>query len=276
MVDLAGLGSNPARAAARRGLVVVQRTAAVAATQPIGALQQMHAVTLSARVPIAFLSGAALWVYGRGPEPEQIEVGVNEHRGLSVSRPVVARRVSATTLTGVVQRNSLPLVALETAMVQRAAQITSTEALTLVTRALRDRVTTVDRLRAACRRGFAGSRAVRAALVEVRGGDLELQTRRLRRALLAAGVTGLRTEAHLTSSEGVACYLDLLHEASARALELDGPYHDLPEQRRIDRRRDRWVRAEFGIEVIRIADEEVRRDLAGVVAELVPQLRPVA
>lgn len=149
VVDLASLGSNPARAAARRGLVVVQRAAAVAATQPIGALQQMHAVAVSARVPIAFLSGAALWVYGRGPEPEQIEVGVNEHRGLSVSRPVVARRVSATTLTGVVQRNSLPLVALETAMVQRAAQVTSAEVLTLVTRGLRDRVTTVDRLRAA-------------------------------------------------------------------------------------------------------------------------------
>jgi hypothetical protein len=162
-------------------------------------------------------------------------------------------------------------VSLETAVIQRCAQLADPHALALVERILRNRATTPDRLRAACRRGLEGSRAVRASLLVLGGGDLELQKRRLRRALEGAGLTGLRSEVHLVSAAGASCYLDLLHDPSGKALELDGGYHDLPGQRRVDRRKDRWVRREHGIEIIRVADEEVRRDLAAVVAELLPQ-----
>ncbi|MEO6204259.1 MAG: hypothetical protein ABIO67_02590 [Mycobacteriales bacterium] len=94
--------------------------------------------------------------------------------------------------------------------------------------------------------------------------------RRLRAALVAAGVAGLRSEVRLASAGGGSCYLDLLHDPSCKALELDGGYHDLPAQRRVDRHRDRWIRREHNIEVIRVADEEVRRDLPGLVVELLP------
>jgi hypothetical protein len=276
VIDLADLGASPQRAARRAGLVVVQPGAAVAATQPLGPLQHVFAAALAAEEPFAFLSDTALWAHGQGPEPALVEVGVVLTRGLTLWSPVVARRVSAQTLAGAVVRRTLPVVALEVAVVQRCRRLGDRQALQLVERVLRARATTPDRLRAACRRGLEGSRAVRAALLAVGGGDLELQKRRLRAALTAAGVVGLRSEVHLVSAAGASCYLDLLHEASRRALELDGAYHDLPGQRRVDRRRDRWVRREHGIEVIRVADEEVRHDLPALVRELVPQLRAPA
>ena len=91
VIDLAELGTNPARAAARAGLVVVQRGAAVAATQPVGPLQQMYAVPFAVAEPFALLSSAALWAHGQGPLPTVIEVGVELTRGLTLTRPVVPR-----------------------------------------------------------------------------------------------------------------------------------------------------------------------------------------
>ena len=272
VIDLGLLGTHPNRLARRRGLVLIQDGAAVAASQPIGPLQLMYATAMAVKPPFALLSGAALWAHGHGPLPTCVEVGVVDTRGLAVRPPVVPRRLAPATLATIVVRQGLPVVSLEVAVVQLAATRSDAEVLTLVERLLRTRATTPARLRDVCRRGLAGSRAVRAALVAVDGGDLEFQKRRVRAALAAAGVAGLRSEVRLVSAAGGSCYLDLLHEPSRKALEIDGGYHDLPTQRSVDRRRDRWVQREYGIEVIRVADEEARRDLAALVAELLPQL----
>lgn len=272
VVDLAQLGAHPTRAAARHGLVLVQSGAGVAGSQPIGAQQLLYATALAVPEPFAFLSEAALWAHGHGPLPETVEVGVVETRGISVRAPVIPRRLAPGTLATIVVRQGLPVVSLEIATVQIAGRTSDAQSLALVERLLRSRATTPSRVRNVCQRGLQGSRAVRAALVAVDGGDLELQKRRLRAALVAAGVTGLRSEVRLASAAGGSCYLDLLHDPSRKALEVDGGYHDLPTQRSIDRRRDRWVRREHSIEVIRVADEEVRRDLPGLVVELLPQL----
>jgi very-short-patch-repair endonuclease len=273
-VDLAALGSNPHRSARRHGLVLVQPRVALAATQPVGARELMYAVAASVPEPRALLSGAALWAHGQGPLPAVVEIGVVGTRGLTVRSPVVPRRLAPATLVGVVVRRGLPVVPLEMAVVQRSATLTDPQVLVLVERVLRARATTTDRLRAACRRGLAGSRPVRAALVVLDGGDLELQKRRLRAALVAAGVGQLRSEVRFVSRSGASCYVDLLHEPSRKAVELDGGYHDLPAQRQVDRRKDRWLRRDHGIEVLRVADEEVRRDVAAVAAELLPELLP--
>jgi hypothetical protein len=272
VVDLTATPGHPARAAERRGLVLVQSRAAVAATQPVGSLQQMYAVGLVVPPPFALLSDAALWAHGCGPEPEEVEVGVVETRGLSVRPPVIARRLAAATLRTTVVRGDLPVVPLEMAVVQSCAHRSDVAALALIESVLRRRATLAHRLRDTCQRGLAGSAAVRRALLVLDGGDLELQKRRLRRALVAAGVEGLRSEVHLLSAAGGSCYLDLLHEPSRKAIEVDGGYHDLPSQRRIDRRRDRWVQREHRIDIIRVADEELRRDLPTVVAELLSVL----
>lgn len=272
VVDLADLGINPLRAARRHGLVLLQRRAAVAQTQPAGPIQHMHAAALVVPPPRALLSESALWAHGWGQLPSCIEIGVEDTRGLSVRPPVIGRRVAAATLAGAVVRRGLPVVALETGLVQSCVRLTDAQALLQVERLLRARATTPGRLRAACRRGFEGSRKIRAALDVLGGGDLELQKRRLRAALTAAGVIGLRSEVRLVSATGASCYLDLLHDPSRQAIEVDGGYHDLPGQRSVDRRKDRWVRGEHGIEIVRVADEEVRRDLAGVVLELLALL----
>ncbi len=273
VVDLADLGSNSRRAARRHGLVLVQPRVGLAATQPVGPVELMYAAAASVPEPCALLSTAALWAHGRGPLPEIVEIGVVETRGLTVLPPVVPRRLAAATLADIVVRRGLPVVPLEMAVVQAAAQRSDAQVLALVETLLRARGTTPDRLRSACRRGLAGSRRVRGALVVLDGGDLELQKRRLRAALTAAGVVGLRSEVRLISRTGASCYLDLLHEASRKALELDGGYHELAAQRRVDRRRDRWIRRDHDIEVIRVADVEVRTDVDAVVQELLPQLR---
>jgi len=272
VVDLAELGSNPVRTARRHGLVLLQGSAAVAETQPAGPIQHMHAAALVVPPPRALLSEAALWAHGWGELPDLVEIGVEDTRGLAVRAPVVGRRVAAATLVGAVVRRGLPVAQLETAVVQACVRLADPQAVQLVERLLRGRGTTPDRLRTACRRGFDGSRKVRAALEVLDGGDLELQKRRLRAALSAAGVTDLRSEVRLVSKAGASCYLDLLHDPSRQAFEIDGGYHDLPGQRTVDRRKDRWVRREHGIQIIRIADEEIRRDLAGIVAELLPLL----
>jgi very-short-patch-repair endonuclease len=269
-VDLAALGSNPHRSARRHGLVLVQPRVALAATQPVGARELMYAVAASVPEPRALLSGAALWAHGQGPLTAVVEIGVVGTRGLTVRSPVVPRRLAPATLVGVVVRRGLPVVPLEMAVVQRSATLTDPQVLVLVERVLRARATTT----AACRRGLAGSRPVRAALVVLDGGDLELQKRRLRAALVAAGVGQLRSEVRFVSRSGASCYVDLLHEPSRKAVELDGGYHDLPAQRQVDRRKDRWLRRDHGIEVLRVADEEVRRDVAAVAAELLPELLP--
>ncbi|MBK5306956.1 MAG: DUF559 domain-containing protein [Frankiaceae bacterium] len=273
VVDLAALGSNAHRTARRNGLVLLQPMVALAATQPVGALELMHAAAASVREPRALLSAAALWAHGRGPLPEVVEIGVVETRGITVLAPVIARRLAPDTLATIVVRRGLPVVGLEVAVAQCSANRSDAQVLALIERLLRDRATTPDRLRAVCRRGFAGSRKVRAALVALDGGDLELQKRRLRAALTAAGVVGLRSEVRLVSRTAASCYLDLLHDPTRKAFELDGGYHELASQRRIDRKRDRWIKRDHSIEVIRIADDEVRSDVDAVVSELLPQLR---
>jgi hypothetical protein len=272
LVDLAGVGDHPTRVARRNGLTLVQRGAAVAATQPVGPLQLMHASVLAVPPPRALLSAAALWAHGAGPLPAVVEVGVPDTRGLSLRPPVVGRRLAPDTLARIVVRRGLPVVPIELAVLQCCAHLHAPAALALIERLLRRRATTPRRLRDACRRGLAGSAAVRTALRILDGGDLELQKRRLRAGLEATGLQ-LRSEVHLVSRAGGSCYLDLLHEPSRTALEVDGGYHDLAAQRAVDRRRDRWVAREHDISVVRVADEEVRRGLAGVVAELLPHLR---
>lgn len=273
VVDLGHADDHPGRTARRNGLVLVQRRAALAMTQPAGPRQLMHACVLAVPAPRALLSEAALWAHRHGELPDTVELGVPDTRGLSLWPPAVARRLAPATLATIVVRRDLPVVPLELAVLQCCARLSDVRGLALVERLLRRRATTPRRLREACRRGLDGSASVRRALVILDGGDLELQKRRLRVGLTAAGVQGLRSEVRLVNAAGGSCYLDLLHEPSGRALEIDGGYHELVAQRAVDRRRDRWVRREHGIEILRVADEEVRRDLPGVVDELLPQLQ---
>jgi hypothetical protein len=135
---------------------------------------------------------------------------------------------------------------------------------------LRERRTTIVRLRARCRRGLDGSAAVRRAIDELTGGSVDAAVRKLRKALEARGVTGLRAEVRFVSATGASCYGDLLHEASATLVEVDGFLtHTLRQRFRADRRRDRWMRRDHAVTTVRVDAAEVWEDVEALADELV-------
>ena len=269
-----GAEAGSARAARRAGLVLVQPRAYVAATQPVDAAVIAEAVRRS--VPDdewAFAGCTALWRYGVLSARTPVEVGVPDTRQLVLGNGVRVRRLASGLLTRCRTLGDWRLVSVETAVVQAAEVLAAEELSDLLETALRGRLTTHDRLLASCRRGVKGSSALRAALAPLSDGDLELQKRRLRRALEQAGVTGLHSEVPVTSASGAVVYLDLLHEASRNVVEVDG-FASHSDRRRFlaDRRRDRWLRRERGLLTTRVAAVEVRDRLPAVVQELVPLL----
>lgn len=262
------------RAARRQGLVLVQPGVLAAQTQPLDTATIVRAVQLSVVGEHWFAGRTALWLYGAAAPPPLVEVAVRDTRQLVLAAPVRVRRLAPALLRSTRVLDGRPVVGLETAVVQ-SAESREVDVLAMVEEVLRHRVTTHDRLLRRCRRGVAGSAALRRALEVVADGDLELLKRRLRTALQAAGVTGLRGEVQVRSASGAVAYLDLVHDASGNVVELDGwATHSERGRFLADRRRDRWVRREHGLVTTRVAADEARADLPAVVAELLPLLLP--
>jgi hypothetical protein len=160
------------------------------------------------------------------------------------------------------------------AAVQACAKRSHDEVVALLEPLLRERRTTVTRLRGRCRRGLDGSAAVRRAVDTLVGGSMDSAVRALRAALEQRGVTGLQTEARFTNAAGASCYGDLWHEPSRTLLELDGFLtHAVRDRFRADRRRDRWMRREHGVTTYRIDVAEVWECLEALADEIAALLR---
>lgn len=259
----------------RRALVAVQPGVLVAATQPLDLATAVAAVERSA--PRVVLAGqTALWAYGvlAAADPPVVDVAVPDTQQLVLLPPARVRRLAPSLLTGARHVDGHRVVSLETAVVQAAERLPTATLLAVVEEVLRQRLTTVARLRAGCRRGVAGSAALRRLLSGMDDGAVDRAPRVLRRALEAVGVDGLESEVLLRSAEGAAAYVDLLHRRSRHAVEVDGWLtHSRPERFLADRRRDRWLRREHGLTTVRVAAVEVEHRLDAVVAELVALLR---
>lgn len=259
----------------RRGLVVVQPGVLAAATQPLDLATRVAAVEQSASgVVLAGLT--ALWAYGvvADGEPVVVDVAVPDTRQLVLLPPVRVRRLAPSLLVGVRTAAGHPVVSIETAAVQAAEELSASQLLPVVEELLRQRLTTVPRLRERCRRGVAGSALLRRLLEDLDDGAVDRGPRLLRRALEAAGVVDLQSEVPLRSTDGAVAYVDLLHRRSRHAVEVDGwMTHSRRERFLADRRRDRWLRRDHGLTTVRVAAEEVERRLDAVVAELLPLLR---
>lgn len=276
VVPASDLGQHPRRAARSAGLELLQPHAYLAATQPVDAAALVAAVDVSAAGRHAFLGRTALWLHGVAPPPDVVHVGVRHGTTLAVRPPARQQRVSADVLARVRVRHGLPVVDLEMAVIQAAAKQPHQDVVTLLEPLLRQRRTTIVRLRARCRRGLDGSAAVRRAVDELAGGSMEKAVRLLRRALAQRGVTGLRAEVRFTSAAGASCYADLLHEASRSLVEVDGFLSHVERSRfRADRRRDRWMRGEHGLTTFRVDVAEVWEDLEALADELTALLVPV-
>ena len=66
---------------------------------------------------------------------------------------------------------------------------------------------------------------------------------------------------------------DFAHLASRLVIEVDGPFHDLPDRQERDAGRTRWLNAE-GYRVIRFPEKRVRDDLMAVVEQIVAETAP--
>lgn len=267
IVPTSALGSHVSRSARTRGLVVVQPRALIARTQPVGPAELVAAVRTSREDGVAFLGWTALWLYGLAPPPEHVSVGVRHATRYRAAPTVRVRRLSASVLLGTRTVGEACVVALEVAVVQACERQPPAVVRELVERVLRDRRSTMSRLRGRCRRGVGGSAAVRRAIDELAGTSLDAAVRRLQAALTVRGVSGLRTEVRFESAQGASAYVDLLDEHSQTAVEVDGYLTHIERDRfRADRRRDRWMHTEHGILTVRV---DVAETLAGAPLEAV-------
>ena len=272
------LGSNAARKAKSRGLASVQPKTFLASTQPYGVQAQL--ASLQAAFPAGgwhVMGNAALWLYGVRPCPDRLEVGIPLFRRLAVRRPVRCRRVADSVLRRARLVRGVPVVALEVAIIQVCERRPLAEVVRLVEEVVRARRTTVARLRAACRHGFAGSALVRAACDELVGGSMDKAVRLLKLALERRGVTGLEVEMRYENGAGGSAYGDLVHAETHTVIELDGFLtHGLRERFRADRRRDRWLLGQYRTRTLRFDMQEVFEDVEAVADELVGFLLPGA
>lgn len=253
---------------------MIQPRVHIAATQPIGPAEQLAAVRASIESDYAFLGETGLWVHGVGGPPDVVEVGVAHSTRFRARPPILVRRVAPEVLRGTRTIDGSSVVALEIAVLQACATRPPAAVGPLLEMVLRERRTTMPRLRGRCRRGLAGSAAVRRALDELAGMSLDAAVRRLRAALEHRGIDGLRVEVHFTSDGGESAYVDLLDEQSSTAVEVDGYVsHTERERFRADRRRDRWMHGQRGILTLRVdAAETVTPGLEALADELAATL----
>jgi hypothetical protein len=271
--DVSGQARRDAR---RRGLREVQLGAYLARTQPYDFWAQLASLHVSHPAAEWTVCGqGALCLLGEAEPPRRLVVGVPLSSELAIRPPVSRRRLVPAVLRGSRVVGGARVAALEIAVVQWAVGRPAPEVLALVERLVRERKTTVSRLRSRLRRGFAGSAAVRAALDELAGGSLEKDVRRLRHALEALGVTGLEPEVHFTNAEGASAYADLLHRPTMTVIEVDAALDHLRRQRFLaDRRRDRWMLREHAARTLRVDVVEIREDVMAVARELAWFLLP--
>lgn len=259
--------------AQRRALVLVQPRVLAAPTTPLGPEAHLLAVVLSS--PDVVLAGrTAAWRYGLTTPGAVVDVGLPAQRQRVLLEPARVRRLAPSLLRATRAVDGMRSVSVETAVVQSAEHAAADCVVAVVEAAVRGRLTTVDRLRTACRRGVAGSALLRLVLDDMADGAVDRWPRRLRRALEHAGITDLESEVRCTSSSGEVVYLDLLCRRAHRAVEVDGwESHGRRTAFVADRRRDRWLQQELSIATTRVAASELQRDLPGVVRELLPLLR---
>lgn len=271
VVPASVLGPRPLRSATAAGLRVVQPRVYLAPTQPVDGAVLVEAVRQSVRTRYAFLSQAALWLHGAGrpPAPSEVAVGVPHATRLRLEPPVQVSRVSESVLSHVRVRGGCPVVDLEMAVVQSCAGAELAAATALLEPLLRERRTTVVRLRSRCGRGVAGSAGMRKALDALVGGSLDVGVRRLKRALERRGIVGLSCEVRFESEDGASCYGDLWCPAARALVEVDGFLtHAVRERFRADRRRDRWMVRDHATTTLRVDAAEVFDDLDALADEL--------
>lgn len=181
---------------------------------------------------------------------------------------LTARRVAA---LRVLQGRPVPDVC--TTIVQCAAMLERDDLVTLVEHAVRRRRCSLQQLRAACRRGVAGSTALRAVVDELERDGTDRWARRLLRLLVAAGLPRPETERGVPN-EAPLIYVDLCWWWLRLVIEVDDwESHGSRDASERDRDRDRWLWREYGVTVLRVTPRQIRDKPQQVVRDIVAAYR---
>lgn len=264
------LVGRSSRVATRSGLREVQPGAFLARTQPYDVPAQLASLKVSYPGGGWTVMGeGALWLMGLAEQPATLTVGIPLASELAVRRPIHCRRVAASILRGSRECAGSSVVALGIAVIQSSFRKPAAQVRPLIETLLRERRTTIPRLRGRLGRGIAGSAVVRRVIDDLVGGSLEVDVRRLKVALEACGVVGLACEVRFVNGAGASAYADLLHWPTMTVIEVDGLLDHLERARfRADRRRDRWMLREHAARTLRVEVCEVRADVVGLAQEL--------
>jgi hypothetical protein len=160
-----------------------------------------------------------------------------------------------------------------TVIVQCAATLVRDDLITLVEHAVRSRRCTLDQLFAVCGRGVLGSRALRSVLDELSKDGRDRWARVLLRLLVAAGLPRPETERGIPADSPL-IYVDLCWWVLRLVVEVDDwQSHASRAASERDRDRDRWLRGEYGIVVLRVTPRQIRDEPERIVRSIVAAYR---
>ena len=239
-----------------------------AASTPYTVEARMEAAMRSMPCDFAFshLVAAQMWNL-RAPAPDTVSVVIDDRHRLR-RKDLQIRRVRARMLRRRRFRDGLPVTDLETTILHCAAVLAYEDLVTLVEDALRRGLTTIARLRKRLGRGLSGAAALRGLLEEIDDGFHDRWTRRLVRGLVRAGVVKPEHAVVIRGRNGRMAKPDMLWRHLKLIGEVDDwETHGSRSAQEADRARDRWLRAEFGIETMRTTPREIRNNLDRVVAD---------
>jgi hypothetical protein len=166
-------------------------------------------------------------------------------------------------------RGRLPVPQPQVALVQCAAELPRSQVLELVEFAIRNRLTTLARLREVCGRGVRGSVLLQDVVAELSTDGVDRWVRRLLRLLDDVGVPRPELEVPVAEDGRVRAYLDGLWRGLRLALEVDDwESHGARDAQERDRRRDRWLLRDYGITTLRLTPREIRDSPEAVVADI--------
>lgn len=222
--------------------------------------------------PVVAVAGpAAAHLHGLPGYTRAPEVRVIASRRVRSARIAVGH-CAALTAADVEEVDRIPVVSLAWATVELAATATRGPAADLLAHVLGTGRCRPGQLIGPAHRtiGMPGRGRVLAAVRAMHGTVDHVRSRAeadLADACTSAGLPAPRRNHRVRGPSGTTYELDLAWDAPRLDVEVDGPHHLLPEQRRRDRTRDRDLRADRW-EIVRVPVEELDEDLAGVVRRI--------
>lgn len=199
--------------------------------------------------------------------------------GRRVHRPPPWLRIHRVAMTpeDIVIRRRLPVVPLERAIVDLAEHGSAHEVASALDRSLLLHLLDRRRMdeavgRAHGRHGLKVLLPAMARLSEHGETFLSLTERRFRDALLEVGLSRPEMNVYIRRRNGRPARPDLFWRDARLIVEIDGPQHEMPYQRELDRQRDAWLIA-AGYRVLRFPVALVDHHFDAVVARIVAELR---